>query len=500
MQISDGCVAMTEQKAEEVELSSLISGNNGNRADEDGNDDVERFKAVTPPFGSGYTGRDVVLFLLSFISAILAVLVMVVSAYLFGTSAKTITIPHEADIDDNDSWYNMRWQPKSTTDGSNNCLPRFQLANATIHCGAGDLVPLTTSSNGEEYCGGVRMEPNYCMLPMEGHWAVVPSSPLHKNVSLIPPLPRRFGINTNSTNSTSLPYCKTIEEFINGTYDGSGFDQEWVPNSCSSVPLSPFAWSQNAECQMTITMMGDSHIRNLFTATVNGLRGVESFTEAHADTAGKGRGIAQTYEWRLLKDGSATDRIAVHTDTKTNNPTIFEDCPCGDEVQRCLRIAFIWAPMFNEQLSQIDFVTKWKSNIVIVEPGNAYEHSVALSPAWTAKLDELMRDDENLQLGILHFSWGSQPKERGDALTAWTTNGTYADRKSYLKQSAMTATVGGMQGRKTFHFSCGLGKVNVENDIITAAEPCTDLTDTAEIRALITVHFDAFSKSAERLP
>ena len=243
-------------------------------------------------------------------------------------------------------------------------------------------------------------------------------------------------------------------------------------------------------------MQGDSHVRNTFTATVNGLRGIESFTEAHADDAGKGRGIAETYEWRLNNDGSATDRVAVHADTNTNEPIFFEDCPC-DKVQQCLRIGFIWAPMFSEQLNHIHVVSKWKSNLVIVEPGNSYESSTVLSSEWTAKFDELLQEDEHLQLGILHFVWGRQPKERGDALTEWTTNGTYPNRKSYLQQSAILKS-DGLQSRRTFHFACGLGKVEFWNDNINAAEPCTDVTDTAQIRALITVHFDALSEKAER--
>lgn len=237
-------------------------------------------------------------------------------------------------------------------------------------------------------------------------------------------------------------------------------------------------------------MQGDSHIRNLFTATVNGLRGIDSFAEAHADDAQKGRGIAESYEWRLLKDGKgATDRVSLHSNIKFNDLSPFEDCPC-EEVQRCLRVVFIWAPMFNEQLSMINnYATKWKSNIFIVEPGNAYEGSLVLSPHWTAKFDEMLQEDEHLQLGILHFPWNKQPQGRAAALDNWTTNGTHADRKSYLKQSQLST--GSLQGRQTFHFACGLGKTNVESDTIPAAEPCTDLTDTAQLRALITVHFDA---------
>jgi len=200
-----------------------------------------------------------------------------------------------------------------------------------------------------------------------------------------------------------------------------------------------------------------------------------------------GRGIAETYEWRLNSEGIATDRVGVHADIKTKEPNFFEDCAC-DQVRRCLRIFFIWAPTFNEQLDQIDFVQKWESDLVIVEPGNAYEHSVVLSSEWTKKFDELLQKDKNVHLGILHFIWGSQPK--GAALTEWTINGTHPDRKSYLPQNAVNDN-DGLQGRRTFHFACGLGRVDVENDNINAAEPCTDVVDTAQVRAFITVHFDA---------
>lgn len=110
-----------------------------------------------------------------------------------------------------------------------------------------------------------------------------------------------------------------------------------------------------------------------------------------------------------------------------------------------------------------------------------------------AQLDKMLEEDENLQLGILHFVWGSQPVgERRSALTQWTSRGMHTNRKSYLPQDAMN-TNDGLQGRKTFHFACGLGRVDAENDNINAAEPCTDVVDTAQVRAFITVHFDAFS-------
>ncbi|KAL7543573.1 hypothetical protein ACHAXR_012898 [Thalassiosira sp. AJA248-18] len=474
---------MSEQtdSSSNIELASLIGRNNGSRtADNDvepsteGNISAGK-GAAAKPLGSGYSRIiDVLLFLVSFAS------LLVLTNIIFNKDSSFAD--DESMENDNSfigaSWTKMRWNPISI---DNNCLPGFQLANSTIHCGIGDLTPLTTDSDGTEYCGGVKMKPNYCILPTEGAW----TTPVGDS---IPPLPRRLGIN-NASNI--LPRCKTMEKLINGTFEGEGLDLEWVPESCSAVPLSPFAWTENTKCKTTITMMGDSHIRNLYTATVSGLRGMEAFAEAH-NPAGKGGGEVRSYEWRL-KDGRATDRTGIYFDARNNEPIPFEDCPC-DEVQRCLRIAFIWATTFNEQLSWVHLAEKWDSNIIIVEPGNSYEHSLVLSSDWTAKFDEMLQQNNNLQLGILHFVWGNQPiAERTVALREWTTNSTHANRKSYLRQSDIVE-VNGKQSRKTFHFACGLGKVEVENDEIKAAQPCTDMTDTAQIRALVTVHFDALLK------
>ena len=65
------------------------------------------------------------------------------------------------------------------------------------------------------------MESNYCVMPVEGVFSSAQGE--------VPPLPRRFGINsTTSNNNNTLPRCKTIEDFVNGTWQGNGFDQEFM--------------------------------------------------------------------------------------------------------------------------------------------------------------------------------------------------------------------------------------------------------------------------------
>ena len=382
-----------------------------------------------------------------------------------------------------------RWEPLLVDGEEDSCLTR--LANATIHCGVGGLIPLTntTSESGEKqyYCGGVKMEPNYCILPKRGSWKLPDYHPS--------PLPKRFGIQSAKTNnSTLLPRCQTMDDFINGTWKGIGLsEQEFVPSSCSAIPLSPYTWTEHTNCQATIILFGDSHIRNLFTATVYGLRGIQSFAEGHAGNATKARGIAISYEWRLHQNGTAIDHITVHSDVKYRDPELFDNCNCNEEVKKCLRIAFFWAPTWNEQLNYSHYIKKWEADLVIVEPGNSYEPSLALSTEWASRFDSLLLEDKTLHLGLLHFPYGNQPADRKDVLTSWTNKGTFANRKSYLSQSAMEPPIGGKQGLKTFHYTCGLGKFKVTNDNINAAEPCTDLIDTFDIRALVTVHYDALS-------
>ena len=243
---------------------------------------------------------------------------------------------------------------------------------------------------------------------------------------------------------------------------------------------------------------GDQHIRNLFTATINGLRGIDTFVESHENKHAKARGIAESYYWRLNYNGTAMDQFNEHVDTYAHDANLFEDCPCdggnntndNNKVQRCLRIAFVWAPTFDDQLRQLHIVTNEQSDIVIVSPGNAAEVTNILPNEWMAAYQELLDEYDYLQLGIVHYPFGPQPtEERETILTNWTTNNEHASRMSVLNQHNMKHRP--TTNNEMTKFACGLGKVNVTNDNIIAYKPCTDVTDTAQIRALITVHLDA---------
>jgi hypothetical protein len=421
------------------------------------------------------------------------------------------------------SWSLARWKPIG-----NECASPYQrLANTTIlHCGIASNGKMKIDSvieNKPGTCGGVMLEPNYCLMPSRGEWIWEEDEEEQQlnNETMSSSLPRRFGSyhyynNTTeiekedaaSTSSLLLPRCNRQQDIFDGSQQGVTYDREWVPNSCSLVPLNPFSWTtDNSQCRTTIIMIGDSHIRNLFTATVHGLRGSYAFAEAHAGSDDKDTGIILTYEWRKHHHHDdnttirASDHFAVHVNTNhnTNYTSLFEDCSCNnnENTVRCLRIAFIWAPHFDDQVKHVQLVNDLQTDLVIVEPGNSYETKEVLSNEWKAAMEQILEHQQDRHLAILHFPYGRQPKERPETIEAWLStidnNSTISssNRISYWQQGKFG--FGRIQSRKTWHYACGLGRIQVRNDVIMSIEPCTDEADTAYIRAITTLHFDAFS-------
>ncbi|EJK45561.1 hypothetical protein THAOC_35818, partial [Thalassiosira oceanica] len=192
-------------------------------------------------------------------------------------SNRTVNVaPAVPAVDDN-----LRWRPDDSVE-ADNCIPGYRLDDShELHCGAGDRSPIANATDGAtRLCGGIPMTPGYCAQPKYGVWAAEPAAA---------PLPNRLGLQ----HAAPSPLCSSLPDLLEGNWTGEDFDEDWRPGNCRLAPLSPFEWTRQRHdggggkrkksCQTTIAMMGDSHIRNLFTATVAGFRGVRYFAEAHAD-------------------------------------------------------------------------------------------------------------------------------------------------------------------------------------------------------------------------
>jgi hypothetical protein len=108
-------------------------------------------------------------------------------------------------------------------------------------------------------------------MPSSGYWSRIDDDYGSNDKAMIQQnLPYKFGIHdhhidtdgittTTTTTTTTTPqhYCHTMEDVINGgTYTGNElYNQEWTPQSCSLIPVSPFEWTRNTKCQTTIIMM-----------------------------------------------------------------------------------------------------------------------------------------------------------------------------------------------------------------------------------------------------
>ena len=248
----------------DVELTSLVNADH--RSDCEGSGDCRAGDAPPLPaadkkFCPKKATRVLFLSFLSGTMAMASMLVLTLQTKEEPSVATGRNRTGDASSSVDAAWSSLRWSPLDVAD---NCYPGFRLANATLHCGIGTPsplpVPLATDLDGRRYCGGVELEPNSCTLPSEGTWKL----PSRENASApVPPLHGRFGVT--STNST-LPRCKTMEQVIDGGLKEGG---EWVSNTCSVVPLSPFVWTEKAQCQITITMMVSRLKRETFSARIH---------------------------------------------------------------------------------------------------------------------------------------------------------------------------------------------------------------------------------------
>ena len=113
----------------------------------------------------------------------------------------------------------------------------------------------------------------------------------------------------------------------------------------------------------------------------------------------------------------------------------------------------------------------------------------------------LQQPNEHRHLAVLHFPYGRQPKGRSEEIQTWinstSNNNTTKNRMSYWQQGKLG--FGGTQSRKTWHYACGLGRIHMRNDVVMSIELCTDEADTAYIRAITTLHFDAFGVQSQLL-
>ena len=379
---------------------------------------------------------------------------------------------------DPSSWNNY------VVDASVACEPQHVLAPGLARAFCASPLALRNES-APATCGGIPLVPDSCLVPAAGKFE--PPEPRLED-RLVRPL--RLG---GSRRTPPVAACTSSRAVLSGAWVGSNGtlapDEEWRPHTCSLAPLDAFAWTDRAAADsctaQSILIMGDSHMRNLFTALVAGVRGRATFAEGHL--AGEHKKDA-VHLYRFVRSPSSTfDSLTtvpakelLLSDDKDGAPSLLNSCRCGEE--RCVSAVFIWAPSFIEQVQWLPHIKAWQPDVVAVSPANVYSQTV-MSPAWLAGWESALQELPRMHLSLVHWPYGATPKARQPLLEAWEA--AHPGRVTFFSEHAWNR---GKQGSTTFHFACSLTETHGgHSDTVVAYEDCTDVSDTMMIRAVVTV-------------
>ena len=201
---------------------------------------------------------------------------------------------------------------------------------------------------------------------------------------------------------------------------------------------------------------------------------MRTFAEGHRAEPEKSSTV---HVYRFVRSPSSTSDSLTYVHVNETRPL---PCTCGEE--RCLGVTFIWAPTFEAQLPWMQLIQAWAPDVVAMSPGNAYNKGVVVSPAWRAGWESILRARVQLRLCLIQWPYGGTPAARAAVLQTWEQ--AHPRRIAFFSQATWNR---GQQGAHTWHFACGLTRTHAHSDTLVAYEGCTDVTDTATIRAVVTL-------------
>ena len=207
-----------------------------------------------------------------------------------------------------------------------------------------------------------------------------------------------------------------------------------LPSSgCNLAPLEigavyqaglPHSAAGASQCESSVLLMGDSHIRNVFGALTNGLRGQRYFAETHERK--------KTSDFLLYEVGY-DQRLNLMWDRASNGMFDKSELPktcCAYKsslpMEFCLRVLYIWAPKFESQHRNVAKlrVLGWDPGLVVVAPGNTYEPHDAWPLAYQQVWERHYNSSGLSHLAVLHWPndrsfLGDVYDEREAALAKW---------------------------------------------------------------------------------
>jgi len=348
-------------------------------------------------------------------------------------------------------------------------------------------------------CGGNSLEPGAC---------------LHYENGTFQPVLRKRGSETKSkSNLSSLPLCRSVDNVFEegGEFRSTGYQNPktaYFPNNCSLIPDrqgiigSLLAAEEEKFRRARIFLTGDSHVRNLFTGLILGVRNQAFGAEGHPQLDVKAQGVV--YNYRVWEDnvGTIRDELEVIYAEEGIKPKEYLKQDVHDEcegVYRCVIVAFVWAPIIDEQLALKDIIQAINPMLYVFALNN-YAGARVITPEFVDKMSEILSGVASLDSVVFHlWPYGSRALDKKEimiqkffqrlrSLDRAEPIVTHYVSIANLNVEAKRAKEGGIQLERTWHSQCTL-RDNYPQPIwrIQAFEPCTSLVDKSYARIHITL-------------
>lgn len=371
-------------------------------------------------------------------------------------------------------WSRLAWRP----DPKSACVRSYQWTNKTeeISC------PIaSTNVSGQPACGGVIM--SGCASYVSGEFVPAKATD-QKPAKLWAPVP-----TGSSANKKQTVFCSQEKQVNEGKYQEDPkkrfYDENvWIPsNNCSLLPLDLSSLAKLCEGSGSVVFLGDSHIRNSFTAFVAGLRQREFFLETHDDVFKNMQGVL-VYRVEKTK-GKIMDHRGVVLLANHTGATLHDEIDCDQKSELCLQVLFFWGATFTEQIALLPIIRSLHPALLVISPGNSYE-GVAFPKFYESNLTAIAQALPKLKF---HFnSWPYGNRVSGQRVTLINTWRSTLSNKVHIMDHGTFGNYGGMQGSRNWHYACA-GRHNDQNLLkgVVAEENCTDVVDTSMARVMLTL-------------
>jgi len=299
-------------------------------------------------------------------------------------------------------------------------------------------------------------------------------------------------------------------------------------------PLFHYLYSEHKALRNArIVVMGDSHIRNLFSGFIVSTRNQEYLAEGHTDKNIKAHGIILHYRLWVDKEGTPRDSleyIFVGDDGKSPEGIAAKEMETECKgLHRCIIVVYVWGARMATQLKSLGFVKQANPTMIVWAMSN-YAGNRVLTPKYIKDMGVELHGISSLRTAVFyHWVWGNAtPKKFNDIQDIFSImNGTkivdpqsgeivasprggqggtvnnssssralFPIQSHYIGQDSIINALnkygeeGVLQIRNTWHTLCQLHDTYPNRKWkVLAFDECTSLCEKTAVRSILTLGF-----------